>query len=339
MAVLLTGGAGYIGSHIVVELLSQGEELVIFDNFSNSSKNVVGRIKDITNKDVKLYEGDIRSKEDLEEVFEKEKIESVIHLAGLKAVGESVAKPLEYYDNNISGTLVLLEVMKKFDVKNIIFSSSATVYASNNGKPFSEDDEKGKPTNPYGWSKWFIEQILEDLYTCDNSWNVVIFRYFNPIGAHISGMIGEDPKGIPNNLLPYVNKVAVGLLPKLMVFGDDYNTKDGTGVRDYIHVVDLAKGHVLGLDVLKQKQGIKIYNLGTGNGNSVLDIINTFEKVTGVKINYEVGPRRDGDIDTSVCDASRANKELGWTAQFDLAKAIEDGWNWQSNNPNGYDQN
>lgn len=338
MSVLLTGGAGYIGSHIAVELLSQGKDVVIFDNFSNASKNVIEIIEKISGKNVKLYEGDIRSSHDLEEVFDNEEIEAVIHLAGLKAVGESVAKPLEYYDNNISGTLVLLDVMKKYDVKNIIFSSSATVYAANNGKPFSENDEKGRPTNPYGWSKWFIEQILEDLHTCDNSWNIVIFRYFNPIGAHSSGMIGEDPKGIPNNLLPYVNKVAVGLLPKLMIFGDDYNTKDGTGVRDYIHVVDLAKGHTLGLDVLRQNKGVSIYNLGTGNGSSVLDIVNTFEKVTGVKINYEIGPRRDGDIDTSICDASKANNELGWTAQFDLAKAIEDGWNWQSNNPNGYEE-
>lgn len=336
MSILLTGGAGYIGSHIAVELLELGQDVVIFDNYYNSSPIVVDRIEKITGKRPKVYEGDIRNREDLDEVFENEDIESVIHLAGLKAVGESVAKPIIYYDNNIGGTNILLESMADHNVKKIIFSSSATVYGSNEEVPLSENHPKGNPTNPYGWSKWFIEQMLEDLVKADPEWQVVIFRYFNPIGAHPSGLIGENPKGIPNNLTPYITQVAIGKLDKLGVFGDDYDTPDGTGIRDYIHVVDLAKGHIAGLDKLNENCGVTIYNLGTGKGASVLEVKDAYQKAVGKEIPYEIKPRREGDLAQVYCTAEKAKKELGWTADLSIDEAAKDSWNWQSNNPNGY---
>lgn len=337
MSILITGGAGYIGSHIAVELLETGEDIVIIDNLYNSSKLAIDRIKEITKKDFNFYEGDIRDKKILKEIFDKEDIELVIHLAGLKAVGESVNKPLEYYDNNISGSVNLLEVMKEKNIKKIIFSSSATVYGDPKKVPVTEDTEKGKCTNPYGWTKWMIEQILEDLYTSDNNWSINILRYFNPVGAHESGLIGEDPKGIPNNLTPYISQVAIGKLEELMIFGDDYDTKDGTGVRDYIHVVDLAKGHVDSLDKIRNSTGVNIYNLGTGNGNSVLEVVDAFEKATGKKINYEITSRREGDIAESYCDTKKAYDELNWKAKYDIDDMAKDSWNWQSKNPNGYE--
>ncbi|WP_311487637.1 UDP-glucose 4-epimerase GalE [uncultured Helcococcus sp.] len=335
MSILLTGGAGYIGSHIAVELLTLGKEVVIYDNLSNSSEKVLDRIKEITGKNPKFYKGDLRDREGLDKVFKNEKIESVIHLAGLKAVGESVRKPIEYYDNNIGGTTILLETMRDNGVKKIIFSSSATVYGDNTNVPLKESYEVGKPSNPYGWSKWFIEQILQDLYVSDSSWHIVIFRYFNPVGAHPSGLIGEDPKGIPNNLTPYITQVAIGKLEKLGVFGDDYDTKDGTGVRDYIHIVDLAKGHIAGLSKLED-EGINVYNLGTGKGSSVLEVKDAYEKAVGKEIPYEIQARRPGDLDEAYCDASKAKEELGWEAEFDIDQAAVDAWNWQSKNPDGY---
>ncbi len=335
MAILLTGGAGYIGSHISVELLNTDKEIVILDNFSNSNKKVIDRIKKITNKTPKVYEGDLRNIEDIRKVFNNENIENVIHLAGLKAVGESITIPLDYYENNITGTLNLIKVLKEFNCKNIIFSSSATVYGDNKS-PLTEETPKGKSTNPYGWTKWFIEQILEDLYISDNSWNMVIFRYFNPVGAHESGLIGEDPKGVPNNLTPYITQVAIGKLEKLFVFGNDYNTKDGTGVRDYIHIVDLAKGHILGLNKLKGNGGLFVYNLGTGQGTSVLEIIDAFEKAVGHKIPYEFTERREGDLDEVYCNADKAKRELGFEANLSIKDMANDAWNWQTKNPNGY---
>ena len=335
MSILLTGGAGYIGSHIAVELLSLGKEVVIYDNLSNSSEKVLDRIKEITGKSPKFYKGDLRDREGLDKVFKNEKIESVIHLAGLKAVGESVRKPIEYYDNNIGGTTILLETMRDNGVKKIIFSSSATVYGDNTNVPLKESYEVGKPSNPYGWSKWFIEQILQDLYVSDPSWHIVIFRYFNPVGAHPSGLIGEDPKGIPNNLTPYITQVAIGKLKKLGIFGDDYDTKDGTGVRDYIHIVDLAKGHIAGLSKLEDEE-INVYNLGTGKGSSVLEVKDAYEKAVGKEIPYEIQARRPGDLDEAYCDASKAKEELGWEAEFDIDQAAVDAWNWQSKNPDGY---
>lgn len=335
MSILLTGGAGYIGSHIAVELLSLGKEVVIYDNLSNSSEKVLDRIKEITGKNPKFYKGDLRDREGLDKVFKNEKIESVIHLAGLKAVGESVRKPIEYYDNNIGGTTILLETMRDNGVKKIIFSSSATVYGDNTNVPLKESYEVGKPSNPYGWSKWFIEQILQDLYVSDSSWHIVIFRYFNPVGAHPSGLIGEDPKGIPNNLTPYITQVAIGKLEKLGVFGDDYDTKDGTGVRDYIHIVDLAKGHIAGLSKLEE-EGINVYNLGTGKGSSVLEVKDAYEKAVGKEIPCEIQARRPGDLAEAYCDASKAKEELGWEAKFDIDQAAVDAWNWQSKNPDGY---
>ena len=335
MSILLTGGAGYIGSHIAVELLNLGKEVVIYDNLSNSSEKVLDRIKEITGKSPKFYKGDLRDREELDKVFKNEKIESVIHLAGLKAVGESVRKPIEYYDNNIGGTTILLETMSDNGVKKIIFSSSATVYGDNTNVPLKESYEVGKPSNPYGWSKWFIEQILQDLYVSDPSWHIVIFRYFNPVGAHPSGLIGEDPKGIPNNLTPYITQVAIGKLEKLGIFGDDYDTKDGTGVRDYIHIVDLAKGHIAGLSKLEDEE-INVYNLGTGKGSSVLEVKDAYEKAVGKEIPYEIQARRPGDLDEAYCDASKAKEELGWEAEFDIDQAAVDAWNWQSKNPDGY---
>lgn len=336
MSILVTGGAGYIGSHTCVELLNAGYEVVVVDNLYNSCEEALERVKKITGKDLTFYEADILDKEALTKIFEKENIDSVIHFAGLKAVGESVAKPLEYYHNNITGTLTLCEVMRSFGVKNIVFSSSATIYGDPAFIPITEQCPKGTCTNPYGWTKWMLEQILTDLHTADNEWNVILLRYFNPIGAHESGLIGEDPKGIPNNLVPYITQVAVGKLEKLGVFGDDYDTPDGTGVRDYIHVVDLAKGHVKAIAKLADKQGVLTYNLGTGNGYSVLDIVKAFSKACGKEIPYEIKPRRAGDISTCYSNAELAEAELGWVAEKTLDDMCVDSWRWQKNNPDGY---
>ena len=336
MKILVTGGAGYIGSHTCVELLNEGYEVVIVDNLYNSNKKAIERIEQITQKKVTFYENDILDHTALDAIFDKEKVDAVIHFAGLKAVGESVRKPIEYYTNNIQGTLVLTDVMRKHNVKNIIFSSSATVYGSPAMIPITEECPKGVCTNPYGWTKWMLEQILTDIHTADPEWNVMLLRYFNPIGAHESGLIGEDPKGIPNNLLPYVAQVAIGKLECVGVFGDDYDTPDGTGVRDYIHVVDLAKGHVKALNKIKEKAGVKVYNLGTGNGYSVLDVIHAFEKACGHKIPYQIKPRREGDIATCYSKCDLAKEELGWIAQYDLDDMCASSWKWQSMNPNGY---
>ncbi|MCR5508800.1 MAG: UDP-glucose 4-epimerase GalE [Lachnospiraceae bacterium] len=336
MKVLVTGGAGYIGSHTCVELINAGYDVVIVDNLDNSSKKAVGRIGEITGKEAVFYEADIRDGAEMERIFAKEKPGCVIHFAGLKAVGESVKKPLEYYENNVYGTLVLLDAMRKNDCKNIIFSSSATVYGDPAFVPITEECPKGKVTNPYGRTKSMIEDILTDLHVSDPEWNVILLRYFNPIGAHKSGLIGEDPKGIPNNLLPYVSKVAIGALEKVGVFGNDYNTPDGTGVRDYIHVVDLAIGHVKAIDKIKESPGVKIYNLGTGNGYSVLEVIAAFSKACGHEVPYEFKPRRDGDIATCYADPSLAKKELGWEAHYGLDEMCRDLWKWQSMNPDGY---
>jgi UDP-glucose 4-epimerase len=336
MKILVTGGAGYIGSHTCVNLLENNYEVVIVDNLYNSNEKVVDRITQITGKKPAFYNVDLLDKEALDGVFEKEKIDAVIHFAGLKAVGESVEKPIEYYHNNITGTLHLVDCMRNHDVKNIIFSSSATVYGDPAFIPITEECPKGSPTNPYGWTKWMLEQILTDLHTADNSWNVILLRYFNPIGAHKSGLIGEDPKGIPNNLVPYVAQVAVGKRECLGVFGDDYKTHDGTGVRDYVHVVDLADGHVKALEKIKENCGVKIYNLGTGKGSSVLDVVHAYEKACGKKIPYEIKPRRAGDLDELYSQCDKAEKELHWTAKYDLNDMCADSWKWQSMNPNGY---
>ena len=337
MAILVTGGSGYIGSHINLALIEAGYEVVVVDNLSNSSKEAIYRVEELTGKEISFYQADIRDKEALEQVFDNEKIDAVIHLAGLKAVGESVEKPMSYYDNNISGSLNLCRVMQEKGVKNMIFSSSATVYGDPEEVPIKETTPKGTPTNPYGWTKWMIEQMLEDIQHADPSWNVVILRYFNPVGAHESGRIGEDPKGIPNNLTPYITQVAIGKLDKLGVFGDDYDTPDGTGVRDYIHVVDLAKGHVMALKDIEEDKGLSIYNLGTGNGYSVLDMVHGFEKAIGTKIPYEIKERRAGDIASSYCDATKAKEELGFEASLGLDDMCVDAWRWQKNNPNGYE--
>ena len=336
MHILVTGGAGYIGSHTCVELLNAGYEVTVVDNLYNSSEKALDRVQEIAGKAVKFYKADIQDRDAMNKVFDENKFDAVIHFAGLKAVGESVAKPIEYYQNNIGGTLVLTDVMRHHGCKNIIFSSSATVYGDPAIIPITEECPKGTCTNPYGWSKSMLEQILTDIHTSDPEWNVVLLRYFNPIGAHKSGKIGEDPKGIPNNLLPYVAQVAIGKLECLGVFGDDYDTPDGTGVRDYIHVVDLAKGHVKALQKLAPGSGVNIYNLGTGVGYSVLDVLHAFEKACGKTLPYEVKPRRAGDIATCYCDASKAEKELGWKAQYGIDRMCEDSWRWQSNNPNGY---
>lgn len=337
MAILVTGGAGYIGSHTCVELLNSGYDVVVVDNLCNSSEKAINRVEQITGKSVSFYEVDILDKEALTDVFEKESIDSVINFAGLKAVGESVAKPLEYYHNNITGTLVLCDVMRTHGVKNIIFSSSATVYGDPAFIPITEECPKGKITNPYGQTKGMLEQILTDLWIADHEWNVVLLRYFNPIGAHESGLIGEDPKGIPNNLVPYIAQVAVGKLEQLGVFGDDYDTPDGTGVRDYIHVVDLAKGHVKALKKLAPNSGVSIYNLGTGNGYSVLEVLHAYEKACGKTLPYQIKERRAGDIATCYCDAAKAKDELGWIAEKGIEEMCADSWRWQSNNPNGYE--
>ncbi len=337
MRILVTGGAGYIGSHTLVELLNAGFEVVVIDNLSNSSEKSLQRVEKITGKSVPFYKIDILDRKALEDLFAKEKLDACIHFAGLKAVGESVSKPWEYYENNIAGTLTLVDVMRKNGCKNIIFSSSATVYGDPAFIPITEECPKGTCTNPYGWTKSMLEQILSDMQKADPEWNVVLLRYFNPIGAHKSGLIGENPNGIPNNLMPYITQVAVGKREKLTVFGNDYDTHDGTGVRDYIHVVDLALGHVKALKKIEEKAGLKIYNLGTGVGYSVLDIVKNFEEATGVKIKYEIGPRRPGDIATCYSNADKAFKELGWKAQYGIREMCADSWNWQKNNPNGYE--
>ena len=330
--VLVTGGAGYIGSHTVVELLNRGDEVVIIDNFSNSNREVLDNIRKITGKDFKFYEIDYLDKKALEKVFEENEIDSVINFAGYKAVGESVEKPLEYYHNNIGGAVILLETMKKYNVKKFVFSSSAAVYGDPEVIPITEECKIGGTTNPYGTTKLFIEQILQDLYVSDDTWDIAILRYFNPVGAHESGLIGEDPKGRPNNLMPFITKVAAGILPELSIFGNDYDTKDGTGVRDYIHVVDLAKGHLLALDKLdKENKGIFIYNLGTGNGYSVLEMVETFKKVNNVDVPYKIVDRRPGDIAMCYSNPSKAEKELGFKATKSLEDMCRDGWNYQKN--------
>ena len=336
MKILVTGGAGYIGSHTCVELLNEGYEVVIVDNLYNASEKAVQRVQEITGKELTFYNSDIRDYNAMSSIFSKEKPDAVIHFAGLKAVGESVSKPLEYYENNIGGTLNLCKAMRENGCKNIIFSSSATVYGDPAFIPITEECPKGVCTNPYGWTKHMLEQILTDFHTADEEWNVILLRYFNPIGAHKSGKIGENPNGIPNNLMPYITQVAVGKLKCLGVFGDDYDTPDGTGVRDYIHVVDLAIGHVKAIEKIKENPGLKIYNLGTGKGYSVLDIVKNFEAATGIKIPYEIKPRRAGDIATNYADASLAKKELGWVAERDIKEMCEDSWRWQSMNPNGF---
>ncbi|MBM6807637.1 MAG: UDP-glucose 4-epimerase GalE [Faecalicoccus sp.] len=338
MQILVTGGAGYIGSHTCVELLNAGYDVIVVDNLYNSNQKAIDRIEQITQKKVKFYKEDILSKEALKKIFSENQIDAVIHFAGLKAVGESVQKPVEYYTVNIAGTLNLIDVMRTYGCKNIIFSSSATVYGEPAQIPITEACPKGTCTNPYGWTKWMLEQILTDVHTSDPEWNVILLRYFNPIGAHESGLIGEDPKGIPNNLLPYVAQVAIGKLKCVGVFGNDYDTPDGTGVRDYIHVVDLAKGHVKALDKIKEKAGCKVYNLGTGKGYSVLDVIHAFSKACGHDIPYEIKPRRAGDIATCYSKCDLAREELGWQAEYDLDAMCASSWKWQTMNPNGYNE-
>ena len=333
MSILLPGGAGYIGSHTAVELLKEGKDIIIIDNFSNSTPKSIEAIKNITGKDFVFYEMDYSDRENLEKVFEENEIDAVINFAGFKAVGESVQKPIEYYTNNVSGALVLLDVMRKYGCKKFIFSSSATVYGDPEIIPITEECKVGGTTNPYGTTKLFIEQILKDLYKSDNTWDICILRYFNPVGAHESGLIGEEPKGIPNNLMPYVVRVAAGILPELSVFGNDYNTPDGTGVRDYIHVVDLAKGHVKALEKLnKENEGLYIYNLGTGTGYSVLDMVKAFEETTGKEVKYKIAPRRSGDIATCYADSAKARKELGWYTEKTLEDMCRDSWNFIEKN-------
>lgn len=329
--ILVTGGTGYIGSHTVIELLKAGEELVIVDNFSNSSPEVLEKIKEITKKDFEFYEADLLDEKKIEEIFKEKEIESVIHFAGLKAVGESVEKPIEYYHNNITGTLVLLKLMKKYNCKKLVFSSSATVYGNPKELPIKEEFPLST-TNPYGSTKLMIEQILQDMAIADKNFRVAILRYFNPIGAHESGLIGEVPNGIPNNIMPYIMKVAIGEYKELTIFGNDYPTPDGTGIRDYIHVVDLSKGHLKALEKIRKESGVKIYNLGTGRGYSVLELVKTFEKVNNVKVNYVIGARRAGDIPACYADASKAEKELGWKAEKGIEEMCKDGWNFINNN-------
>ena len=336
MTILVTGGAGYIGSHTCVELLNAGYDVVIIDSLYNSNQKAVDRIEEITGKKVKFYPDDMMDRAAVKRVFDENQIDAVIHFAGLKAVGESVHKPIEYYRTNIGSTLNLTDEMRAHGCKNIIFSSSATVYGDPAEIPITENCPKGTCTNPYGWTKWMQEQILTDIHTADPEWNVILLRYFNPIGAHKSGLIGEDPKGIPNNLLPYVAQVAIGKLPEINVFGNDYDTPDGTGVRDYIHVVDLARGHVKAIERFAKKDGVFICNLGTGHGYSVLDVIHAFEKACGKKLPYVIRERRPGDIATCYSSPAKAEKELGWTAEFDLEDMCRDSWNWQQKNPNGY---
>lgn len=338
MSILVTGGAGYIGSHTCVELLNAGYDVVVCDNLSNSNEESLNRVQKITGKTLKFYNADIRDQKAMNTIFEKENIDSVIHFAGLKAVGESVEKPLEYYDNNVHGTLVLCDVMRNHGCKSIVFSSSATVYGDPATVPIKEDFPLSV-TNPYGRTKLMIEEILQDISVADPEWRIILLRYFNPIGAHESGMIGEDPKGIPNNLLPYVAQVAIGRHEYVRVFGNDYNTPDGTGVRDYIHVVDLAKGHVCAIKKIKETdKKVLIYNLGTGNGYSVLEVIKAFGKACGKEVPYKIMDRRPGDIATCYADPSLAAAELGWKAEFGIERMCEDSWRWQSQNPQGYNQ-
>lgn len=336
MKILVTGGAGFIASHTNVELLNAGYDVVVVDNLVNSSRESVARVEELTGKKISFYEEDLLNEKAIDAIFEKENIDSVIHFAALKAVGESCQIPLRYFDNNLTGTLNLLKVMEKHGVKSIVFSSSATVYGKPESVPIREDFPLSV-SNPYGRTKLIIEDMLRDIYKSDNEWDIALLRYFNPIGAHESGMIGENPHGIPNNLLPYVAKVAAGQLECVNVFGDDYDTPDGTGVRDYIHVVDLAKGHVKAVKKLEDNSGLSIYNLGTGKGYSVLDIVKNFEAATGVKIPYSIKPRRAGDVATCYSDATKAKKELGWEAEYDIKDMCADSWNFQQKNPNGYE--
>ena len=333
--ILVTGGAGYIGSHTCVELLQKGYGVIVVDNFDNSSPESLKRIEEITGKKVTVYEGDVRDGNLLDKIFSERKLDWVIHFAGLKAVGESCVKPIEYYNNNLYGTLVLTDTMRKHGCKKIVFSSSATVYGDPEILPLTEECKTGGTTNPYGTSKYFQEIMLEDIYKSDKEWTVVLLRYFNPVGAHESGMIGEDPKGIPNNLTPYISKVAIGELKEIGIFGNDYPTHDGTGVRDYIHVTDLAKGHVSAIEKINGN-GVYTYNLGTGKGYSVLDVIRAFEKACGKKLPYAIKPRRAGDIAACYADASKAKKELGWTAELGIDEMCSSSWNWQKKNPEGY---
>ena len=337
--ILVTGGAGYIGSHTIVELQQAGYEVVVIDNLDNSSKVSLERVEKITGRRVAFYQVDIRDREGLSKALTEHPCDACIHFAGLKAVGESVEKPWEYYENNIGGTLTLLDVLRKHNCKNIIFSSSATVYGDPVEIPITEQCPKGQCTNPYGWTKSMLEQIMMDMQKADPEWNIVLLRYFNPIGAHPSGTMGEDPNGIPNNLMPYITQVAIGKRKELGVFGNDYDTPDGTGVRDYIHVVDLARGHVCALKAIDRKCGLAIYNLGTGHGYSVLDVVKAFEKANGVKVPYSIKPRRAGDIATCYSDPSKAERELGWKAIYGIEEMCRDSWHWQSQNPNGYKDN
>ena len=338
MAILVTGGAGFIGSHTCVELLNAGYEIVVVDNYYNANPKSLERVKELTGKDFKSYECDIRDSEGMDKIFKEDKIDAVIHFAGLKAVGESCQKPIEYYDNNIGGTLKLCDVMRNNGCKNIVFSSSATVYGMKNVSPLKETMKTGGTTNPYGTTKYMIEIILEDIYKSDNEWNVTLLRYFNPIGAHESGRIGENPSGIPNNLMPYITQVAIGKRPFLSVYGNDYDTPDGTCIRDYIHVVDLADGHVKAVNnILDGKKGVQIFNLGTGKGYSVLDIVKAFSKAYGKELPYKIAPRRPGDLAVCFSDPSKAKEVLGWEAKRGIDDMCRDSWNWQSKNPNGYD--
>ncbi|MFU0799086.1 MAG: UDP-glucose 4-epimerase GalE [Xylanivirga thermophila] len=336
MSILVTGGTGYIGSHTCVELLDAGHDVIVVDNLSNSKIKAIDHIEGITGKILKFYKLDILNREGMYNVFEENDIEAVIHFAGLKAVGESVEEPLRYYQNNITGTLVLCEAMQRYGVKNMVFSSSATVYGMDNESPLTEDLPLSA-TNPYGWTKIMIEQILRDIYASDGTWSIVLLRYFNPIGAHESGRLGEDPNGIPNNLMPYITQVAAGKRKMLNIFGNDYDTYDGTGIRDYIHVVDLAKGHLKALQKVIESNGIDAYNLGTGIGYSVLDVVKAFEKATGKEIPYVMADRRAGDIASCYADSSKAYRELGWKAEKDIYDMCKDAWRWQVNNPNGYE--
>ena len=338
MKILVTGGAGYIGSHTCVELLNKGMDVVVIDNLVNSSAKAVERIEEITGKSVAFYQEDVRNRAALDRIFEKHDINCAIHFAGLKAVGESVAMPLEYYDNNLFSTVRLCEAMREFNSKKIVFSSSATVYNGANKMPLAEDSITGGCTNPYGWTKYMSEQILRDLAKADPEFTVVLLRYFNPVGAHASGLIGEDPRGIPNNLMPFISQVAVGRRDHLNVFGSDYDTPDGTGVRDYIHVVDLARGHVAAIDFMQENKGEFVFNLGTGVGYSVLDMVKAFEKANGIKIPYELVDRRPGDLATCYSTPAKSEKVLGWKAEFGLEDMCRDSWNWQKNNPNGFNK-